>query len=53
MELEPDFKQQLMDLGAHHDIIKQLYGSLGNQSMYVSSEPITQPVSGEVVALDG
>ena len=50
-QLEPDFKQQLMDLGAHHDIIKQLYGSLGNQSMYVSREPITQAVSGEVVAL--
>jgi hypothetical protein len=40
-----------MDLGAHHDIIKQLYGSLGNQSMYVSREPITQAVSGEVVAM--
>ena len=40
-----------MDLGAHHDIIKQLYGSLGNQSMYVSREPIAQPVAGEVVAL--
>ncbi len=50
-QLEPDFKQQLMDLGAHHDIIKQLYGSLGNQSMYVSREPIAQPVAGEVVAL--
>jgi hypothetical protein len=50
-QLDPDFKQQLMDLGAHHDIIKQLYGSLGNQSMYVSREPITQAVSGEVVAL--
>jgi hypothetical protein len=50
-QLEPDFKQQLMDLGAHHDIIKQLYGSLGNQSMYVSREPITHAVSGEVVAL--
>ena len=50
-QLEPDFKQQLMDLGAHHDIIKQLYGSLGNQSMYVSREPITQAVSGEVVAM--
>jgi hypothetical protein len=49
-QLEPDFKQQLMDLGAHHDIIKQLYGSLGNQSMYVSREPITHAVSGEVVA---
>jgi len=41
----------LMDLGAHHDIIKQLYGSLGNQSMYVSREPITRAISGEVVAL--
>ncbi len=49
--LERDFKQQLMDLGAHHDIIKQLYGSLGNQSMHVSREPITQPISGEVVAM--
>lgn len=49
-KLEPDFKQQLMDLGAHHDIIKQLYSSLGNQSMYVLREPITQPISGEVVA---
>ncbi len=35
-QLDPDFKRQLMDLGAHHDIIKQLYGSLGNKSMYVS-----------------
>jgi hypothetical protein len=50
-QLEPDFKQQLMELGAHHDIIKQLYGSLGSKSMYVSREPITQAVSGEVVAL--
>ncbi len=50
-QLDPDFKQQLMDLGAHHDIIKQLYGSLGNQSMHVSREPITQAVSGEVVAM--
>jgi hypothetical protein len=50
-QLDSDFKQQLMNLGAHHDIIKQLYGSLGNQSMYVSREPITQAVSGEVVAL--
>jgi len=41
----------LMDLGAHHDIIKQLYGSLGNQSMYVSREPITHAISGEVVAM--
>ena len=50
-QLDPDFKQQLMDLGAHHDIIKQLYGSLGNKSMYVLREPITQAISGEVVAL--
>jgi hypothetical protein len=50
-QLEPDFKQQLMDLGAHHDIIKQLYGSLGNQSMYVSREPITHAILGEVVAM--
>jgi hypothetical protein len=50
-QLDPDFKRQLMDLGAHHDIIRQLYGSLGNKSMYVSREPITQGVSGEVVAL--
>jgi type IV secretory pathway VirD2 relaxase len=50
-QLADDFKQQLRELGAHHDIIKQLYGSLGNQSMYVSREPITQPVSGEVVAV--
>jgi hypothetical protein len=50
-QLEGDFKQQLMELGAHHDIIKQLYGSLGNKSMYVSREPITQAVSGEVVAV--
>ncbi len=50
-QLEPDFRQQLMELGAHHDIIKQLYGHLGNQSMYVSREPIAQPTSGEVVAL--
>jgi hypothetical protein len=50
-QLADDFKEQLRELGAHHDIIKQLYGSLGNQSMYVSREPITQPVSGEVVAV--
>ncbi len=50
-QLDGDFKQQLSELGAHHDIIKQLYGSLGNQSMYVSREPITKPVSGEVVAI--
>jgi hypothetical protein len=50
-QLAGDFKEQLQDLGAHHDIIKQLYGSLGNQSMYVSREPITQPVSGEVLAI--
>ena len=50
-QLDGDFKQQLMDLGAHHDIIKQLYGSLGNKSMYVSREPITQPIAGEVVAI--
>jgi type IV secretory pathway VirD2 relaxase len=50
-QLADDIKQQLMELGAHHDIIKQLYGSLGNQSMYVSREPITQPVSGEVLAI--
>jgi hypothetical protein len=50
-QLEPDFKQQLMDLGAHHDIIKQLYGSLGNKSMYVSREPIAHAISGEVVAM--
>ena len=50
-QLEPDFKRQLMELGAHHDIIKQLYGSLGNQSMYVSREPIAHAISGEVVAV--
>jgi hypothetical protein len=50
-QLDADFKQQLMELGAHHDIIKQLYSQLGNRSMYVSREPITQPITGEVVAL--
>jgi Protein of unknown function (DUF3363) len=50
-QLGPDFKRQLMELGAHHDIIKELYGSLGNQSMYVSREPIDHAISGEVVAL--
>jgi hypothetical protein len=50
-QLDGDFKQQLMDLGAHQDIIKQLYSSLGNKSMYVSREPITQPISGEVAAV--
>jgi hypothetical protein len=50
-QLDPNFKRDLMDLGAHHDIIKQLYGQLGNRSMYVSREPITHPISGEVVAL--
>lgn len=49
-QLQPDFKQQLMDLGAQNDIISQLYGSLGNQSMYVSREPIAQALSGKVVA---
>ena len=50
-QLDPEFKQQLMDLSAYNDVIKQLYGSLGNKSMYVSREPITHAVSGEVVAL--
>jgi hypothetical protein len=50
-QLDPDFKQQLMELGAHHDIIQQLYGSLGNQSMYVLREPITEPITGEVIAV--